>query len=264
MKITGIQINSPYNCKRNLLSRNERQYINSQRSDNIVFKANVAKLNKAVFVQRNIIKQEDSLSKFVDRIVDKIYQHDRNAQTIIKNPQINCYAKDITTIDYKYIFGTGERVHATPSTQIAQSDDLYKYMESLISKGNAYQKQALECINITRTKIHDILQQYGFNPKELHDDYIDVRSSIYKRFDELLSEPTITKYKDKPYRDVIVLQDKENTDAVITLARNNYSLNSRFSDGFHEICDFNLLYEDSKIRYNLESATVKTEEENKL
>ena len=264
MKITGIQINSQYKFKNNLSSRDERCFINSQNTDNIAFKANVANLNKAVFVKRNIIMEEDSLSMFVDRVFNKIYQHDRNAQTIIKNPPIDYYAKDITTINYKYIFGMREKVHATTPTQIIQSDDLYKHMESLISKGKAYQKQALESINIARIKIHDILQQYGFNPKELHNNYIDVKSSTYKRFNELLENPTIKKHKDKPYRDVIELPDKENTGAVITLTRNNYSLNSRYSDGFHEICEFNLLYEDSKISYNLESATVKTEEGNKL
>jgi len=232
MKITGIQINSPYNCKRNLLSRNERQYINSQRSDNIAFKANVAKLNKAVFVQRNIIKQKDSLSEFVDRVFNKIYQHDRNAQTIIKNPPIDYYAKDITTVNYKYIFGMRERVHATTPTK--------------------------------SIKIHDILEQYSFTPEELHDGAIDIKSNIYKRFDELLEDSTIKKCKDKPYSDAIVIPDKENTGAVITLARDNYSLSSRYSDGIHETSKFNLLYEDSKIRYNLESATIKTEEGNKL
>lgn len=266
MKLQRVQIytnNQQYinHCS----SEKNNKYAHKQHSANISFMANVSGLSKSVFVQRNIIKPEDSLSKFVDRVFNKIYQSNCNAYEIIKNPPTyNPYIKDLTTISYKDIYGMREKVHATPSTQIAQSDDLYKYMESLISKGTAYQKQALECINIARTKIHDILQQYGFNPKELHDDYIDVKSSIYKRFDELLSEPTITKYKDKPYRDVIVLQDKENTDAVITLARNNYSLNSRFSDGLHKICKFNLLYEDSKIRYNSESATVKTEEGNKL
>ena len=265
MKLQRVQI---YARNQQYINRNpsekHNKNTNKQNSANISFMANVSRLNKSVFVQRNIIKSEDSLSKFVDKVFNKIYQHDNNAYTIIKNPPSYHYYKDMLTVNYKDIYGMREKVHATPSTQIAQTDDLYKYMKTLVSKGTAYQKQALECINITRTKIHDILQQYGFNPKELHDDYIDVRSSIYKRFDELLSEPTITKYKDKPYRDVIVLQDKENTDAVITLARNNYSLNSRFSDSFHEICDFNLLYEDSKIRYNLESATVKTEEGNKL
>ena len=263
MKITGIQINSQYKFKNNLSLRNERYFINSQNTDNITFKANVAKLNKAVFVRRNIIKQENSLSKFVDRIVDKIYQHDRNAQTIIKNPQINCYAKDITTINYKYIFGTGERVHATPSTQIAQSDDLYKYMESLISKGNAYQKQALEHINNARTKIHSILKQYGFDTKKLRDNYIDVKSTVYKRFNELLDNPIIKK-ESKDNCDILILPDKNNPNAVITLTRGNYSIDEQYSDGFHEVCEFNLLYEDSKMSYNLENATVKTEEGNKL
>ena len=42
------------------------------------FTANVANLNKEIFVQRHIIKKEDSLSHFVDNIFDKIYQNDEN------------------------------------------------------------------------------------------------------------------------------------------------------------------------------------------
>ena len=45
---------------------------------NISFMADVNKLNRAVFVQRNIISKDDNLGDFVDNIFDKIYEKDPN------------------------------------------------------------------------------------------------------------------------------------------------------------------------------------------
>ena len=47
-------------------------------NNHVSFLANTAKLNKSVFIQRNIISKEDDLGDFIDTIFDKIYQKDNN------------------------------------------------------------------------------------------------------------------------------------------------------------------------------------------
>ena len=245
MKITGIIISSPYKFKNNLSSRDERYFINSQNTDNIAFKANVVKLNKAVFVQRNIIRQDDSLGKFVDRIFGKIYQHDSGSNyELIINPQLNTYTKNLYTINYRTIFPL--KIYPEQKTHPI---DVTSYMESLIPKGKEYQKQVLDAVNKIRSKTHSIFVQYGFDPKELTEGYIDVKNSIYKRFDELLKDPSVKKEK-HDYYDILVLTDKDNTDSVIKLFRNNIlHPKLRYSDGIHEVSEFRLSYKDSKINY---------------
>ena len=77
MKIIGIKNYSyPPKHKNDLSLRCERQYSDTQDVNCINFRAKTTNLNKSVFIQRNIIEKEESLSKFVDKIFNKIYQHD--------------------------------------------------------------------------------------------------------------------------------------------------------------------------------------------
>ena len=160
MKITGIQISSPYKFKNNLSSRDERCFINSQNTDNIAFKANVEKLNKAVFVQRNIIKQEDSLSRFVDRIFRKIYQHDHSKNYAL---YIHPKLKHFDDVSYEDIIPFIQS--SNNCTYNPKHENMHQYLESLIPKGVEYQKQYLEATNKGRSKAYDILVQYGFIPE---------------------------------------------------------------------------------------------------
>ena len=250
MKITGIPY-SPYINRGNNTSTNycRRGNIHATRNDNITFMADVSKLDPGVFAQRKIINPTDSLSLFVDSVFSKITEQDPNTYSIIENPPIHSNAKDIVTINYRYIFRTGEKVHAAIPSQIGQSDDLYRHMESYFLKGTEYQKQALECINKARTKISDILKQYGFNPEELREGYIDVKSSIYKRFDELLKDSSVKKEWHN-CDDILILPDKNDTDSVIKLSRNAILRhNNRYSDGLRKVSELKLSYKDPKISY---------------
>ena len=256
MKLIAVQLYKPH-----------QDYINDSftkhmKKNNVTFMANTENLNKDVFVQRNIIKPDESLDIFIDKTMDKIYENDPD--TCIVN--IQAYSEKMTPIGRK--------------TLKILSGPIIENMRSRFSKGIEYQKQSLEGINKIRTKIYDICEQYGFNPKELGT-FVYSDSSVNKRFDELLGDPTIkgnATYKflnseDKsvsPYKnntfasrellpifdgisepvycnEVILLPDKNNPDEVIELSRDNFV----YKGDNYNARNIKLTYKDSKNYYNV-------------
>lgn len=85
MKICSINNNNNLNQYNNkITSSNKYGYTTYPSHNSITFMANVANLNKAVFVQRNIIDRNEDLGDFVDTIFDKIYQNDNNEYEKLK------------------------------------------------------------------------------------------------------------------------------------------------------------------------------------
>ena len=249
MKIIGIK-NYSYNPKhKNDLSlRCERQYSDTQDVNCINFRAKTTNLNKSVFIQRNIIEKEESLSKFVDKIFNKIYQHDisTNYQLFI-HPQLKPLFNDIDNISYKDIVPF--IMSAEKPTIDSTVDNFYKHTKSLIPKGMEYQKQCVESINKVRSKAYDILVQNGFSPEELHNKTIIEESKAYKRFEKLLKDSSIEKELQEN-SEILVLPDKDNKDTTVRLQRT-------FLNGFdlkwNELYEINLSeisYKDSKLNYH--------------
>ena len=253
MKIIGIK-NYSYNLnhKNNLSLRSEKQYSDTQDVNCINFKAKTTNLNKSVFIQRNVIKKEESLSKFIDKIFNRIYQHDisTNYQLFI-HPQLKPLFNDIDNISYKDIIPF--IMSAEKSTLKPADKDCYKYIMKLIPKSMEYQNQSLEAINKIRSKAYDILVQNGFLPEELNNETIIEKSKAYKRFEKLLKDSSIEK-ESQDGVEVLVLHDKDNKDTTVRLQR-------KFLNGFglkknklYEINLSEISYKDSKLNYNTSNA----------
>ncbi len=255
MKLIGVQ-----------LYKQDQGYTNNSfntsiKKNNVTFTANTENLNKDVFVQRNIIRQDDSLGQFIDKTMDKIYEND--SDTCLVNMQT--YSQDMVP--------TGRKTFKIYSGPIIEN------MQNQFPKGVEYQKQSLEGINKICTKIYDICEQYGFNPKELGT-FVNTDSSVNRRFDELLDDTTIqgnTTYKflnpdEKsvyPYQnntytsrelmplfddistpvycnEVLILPDKNNPDTVIELSRDNFV----YKGDNYKVRNIKLTYKDSKNYYD--------------
>lgn len=80
MRVQSINLYSNSLNNKNNIGHNDKSKLQNTQfhNVNISFMANVANMNKAVFVQRNIIKKGENLGDFVDTIFDKIYQNDPN------------------------------------------------------------------------------------------------------------------------------------------------------------------------------------------
>lgn len=262
MNLISVQLYKPH-----------QDYINNSytsviKKNNATFTANTENLNKDVFVQRNIIKQDENLGQFIDNTMDKIYEKDPD--TCIVNMQT--YSEKMLPIGKKTL-----RVYSGP---------IIENMRNKFSRGQEYQRQSLESMNKIRTKIYDICEQYGFNPKELGT-FVNIDSSVNRRFDELLDNTTIqgnTTYKfidssEKfvcPYKDnyavnvcsreltplfddilepvyckeVLVLPDKNNPNAVIELSRDNFVYNFSTDNNTYKANKIKLIYKDTKNYYD--------------
>ena len=268
MRITEVKNYSQnFNHKNKISSlKNDTRDINKQQSNNIAFKANISNLNKSIFVQRNIIKQEDSLSKFVDKIFEKIYQHDHSTNyAFFIHPKITPLFNDFDNLSHKYIIPfiqSSENLAINPNVV-----DLNKHIINLIPKGEKYQKQCLEYINKVNSKTYDILTQYGFIPEELHNITVTDKSNIYKNFEKLLNVQSIKKESQEGY-DILVLPDKENSNSVIRLRRKFSNAHDLKWNKLYEINLSDITYKDSNFSYKTRGlnpvAKLMTDEGNEL
>lgn len=183
MNFISVGLYKPY---RNHINNSSTSPINKNK---VTFTSNTKNLNKDVFVQRNIINSQQDLGDFVETVLDKIYESDPSPYEI---PE---YLKDNFYFNYYNDIVASAKVLFKDNINTLEhvNKNSFEYVQNLINNGIEYEKQVTEYLNTVYTNTRNILIQYGIDPKELTEGKISIKSSAFKKVNELLQNPAIEK-----------------------------------------------------------------------